>query len=120
MFLTWTYDKPFYDRWILNEGGRILGLDSTYKIASRLFCHDHESGNRYNPFDSFASVTYEYGQILWYGFQLEAESYDQIKKHLLDLKRRLLEQYGADFRPSAIYVDNCCKTGVRPSLQSIW
>ena len=117
---TWKHDEPFYRRWVLNEGGRILGLDSTYKIASRLFCHDPQSGIRDQPFESFASVLNEYGQVLWYGFQLEHESLRQIEKHLCDLRDRLKEQYGPAFEPGAIYVDNCCNSEVRPSLQNIW
>ena len=97
-----------------------LGLDSTYKIASKLITTDPTTHKVYTPFESFASVANKYGQIIWYGFMLESESYTQLREPLEGIRDRLLEQYGPSYKPDATYVDNCCNAGVRAALQRIW
>jgi len=106
-------------RHMCSLNGDVLSQDFTFKVAGRVVVSDPVTHGRFKPYNGMSTVMNEIGQVLWYGFAMREEAFEELSWNLLNLKARLCEiNDDPDYKPSVIYVDNCCH--LRKKYESIW
>lgn len=98
-------NEPYFDAQMTALGGEVLCADQTFEICKKVLATDSATALRFRPFEGFASIMNEYGQVIWYAFVFTKESMRELKPALQILKQRL-DKLG--LKPKVGYVDNCC------------
>ena len=80
--------KPIMIRKMLGLSAIIISLDANYKIGRRVVVYDKERGY-FRPWVGYITILNEHKQCIWWGMIKNSESIEEIRPHLVRLKKKL-------------------------------